>query len=41
MWSDGLIDPRDSRQALGLLLTVCDEAARRSLNPNSFGVARL
>ncbi|MBT4489620.1 MAG: acyl-CoA carboxylase subunit beta, partial [Rhodospirillaceae bacterium] len=41
MWSDGLIDPRDSRQALGLLLSVCDEEARRSLNPNSFGVARL
>lgn len=41
MWTDGLIDPRDSRQALGLLLSICDEEARRSLNPNSFGVARL
>ena len=41
MWTDGLIDPRDSRQALGLLLTVCDEAERRALSPNSFGVARL
>ena len=41
MWTDGLIDPRDSRQALGLLLTICDEAAQRTLNQNSFGVARL
>ena len=41
MWTDGLIDPRDSRQALGLLLTICDEAAQHTLNPNSFGVARL
>jgi geranyl-CoA carboxylase beta subunit len=40
MWNDGMIDPRDSRTALGLLLTACDEAERRSLNPNSFGVAR-
>ncbi len=40
MWNDGMIDPRDSRVALGLLLSVCDEAGRRSLNPNSFGVAR-
>jgi len=40
MWSDGLIDPRDSRNALGLLLLVCDEEKRRSVNTNSFGVAR-
>jgi len=41
MWTDGMIDPRDSRNALGLLLATCDEEARRSVNPNSFGVARL
>ncbi|HJM90742.1 MAG: carboxyl transferase domain-containing protein [Alphaproteobacteria bacterium] len=40
MWTDGMIDPRDSRNALGLLLATCDEEARRSVNPNSFGVAR-
>jgi geranyl-CoA carboxylase beta subunit len=36
-----MIDPRDSRNALGLLLATCDEEARRSVSPNSFGVARL
>ena len=40
LWDDGVIDPRDSRRALGLLLSVCDEAERRQLHPNSFGVAR-
>ena len=40
MWTDGMIDPRDSRKILGLTLAICDEAGRRSLNPNSFGVAR-
>ena len=40
LWDDGVIDPRDSRCALGLLLSVCDEAERRQLHPNSFGVAR-
>ncbi|MDX5300058.1 MAG: acyl-CoA carboxylase subunit beta, partial [Gammaproteobacteria bacterium] len=40
LWDDGLIDPRDSRRVLGLLLDVCDEAQRRTLRPNSFGVSR-
>jgi geranyl-CoA carboxylase beta subunit len=40
LWDDGLIDPRDSRQVLGLTLSVCREAERRQLRPNTFGVAR-
>ncbi|MFN3579474.1 MAG: geranyl-CoA carboxylase subunit beta [Pseudomonas sp.] len=41
LWDDGLIDPRDTRPLLGQLLGICAEAARRPLNPNTFGVARL
>ncbi|MCL6414712.1 acyl-CoA carboxylase subunit beta [Aestuariirhabdus sp. Z084] len=41
LWDDGLIDPRDTRNLLGFLLATCDEAKRRQLQPNSFGVARL
>ena len=37
---DGVIDPRDTRAVLGLCLTMCDEAARRSVRPMQFGVAR-
>ena len=37
---DGIIDPRDTRRVLALALTVCDEAARRTLRPIQFGVAR-
>jgi len=37
---DGLIDPRDTRRVLALTLAVCDEAARRTLHPMQFGVAR-
>jgi geranyl-CoA carboxylase beta subunit len=40
LWDDGIIDPRDSRRVLGLLLTVCDEAERRAVCPNTFGVGR-
>ncbi len=40
LWDDGLIDPRDSRTVLGLALDIVDEAARRQLRPNTFGVAR-
>ena len=36
----GVIDPRDSRKVLGFALDTCREARSRSLNPNSFGVAR-
>jgi len=37
---DGIIDPRDTRRVLALALAVCDEAARRTLRPIQFGVAR-
>jgi len=38
---DGVIDPRDTRKLLGLLLPIVMEAKERELRPNSFGVARL
>jgi geranyl-CoA carboxylase beta subunit len=38
---DGVIDPRDSRKVLGLVLSVCAEAARKSPRANAFGVARV
>jgi geranyl-CoA carboxylase beta subunit len=37
---DGVIDPRDTRRVLALTLSLCDEAARRTLRPMQFGVAR-
>ena len=40
MLDDGVIDPRDTRTVLGLCLALCDQAARRSLRPMQFGVAR-
>ncbi|VVP95004.1 Propionyl-CoA carboxylase beta chain [Pseudomonas fluorescens] len=40
LWDDGLIDPRDTRTLLGYLLDICHEAEVRSLQANSFGVAR-
>ncbi len=36
----GVIDPRDSRRVLAFCLETCLEARARTLNPNSFGVAR-
>ena len=41
LWDDGIIDPRDSRRVLAYCLQICRDADRRSLNPNTFGVARL
>ncbi|HZI11978.1 MAG TPA: carboxyl transferase domain-containing protein [Myxococcus sp.] len=41
LFDDGLIDPRDTRRVLGFTLSVCLEAKRRDVNPNTFGVARL
>jgi len=41
LWDDGVIDPRDTRRVLALVLSVCREADARPLRPNSFGVARL
>jgi len=41
VWDDGLIDPRDTRTVLGMSLSTADEADRRELNPNTFGIARM
>lgn len=41
LWDDGIIDPRDTRRVLAECLRICDEAERRTVRPNSFGVARL
>ena len=41
LWDDGIIDPRDTRRVLAMVLDICDQAARRPLNGNTFGVARL
>jgi geranyl-CoA carboxylase beta subunit len=40
MLDDGIIDPRDTRNVLGFVLSVCKEADRRVLRPMQFGVAR-
>ncbi len=40
MWDDGLIDPRDTRKILALLLDICRDADQRKLMSNTFGVAR-
>jgi geranyl-CoA carboxylase beta subunit len=41
LWDDGIIDPRDSRHVLAYCLSICRDADRRQLHPNSYGVARL
>jgi geranyl-CoA carboxylase beta subunit len=41
LWDDGIIDPRETRRVLGLVLAIAAEAAQRTLRPNTFGVARL
>ena len=38
---DGLIDPRDTRRVLTFLLQTIDERQRRTVFPNTFGVARI
>ena len=40
MLDDGVIDPRDMRKVLALILSVCTEAEQRILRPVQFGVAR-
>lgn len=37
----GVIDPRDSRKVLAMCLSTCLEGRRRTVKPNSFGVARM
>jgi geranyl-CoA carboxylase beta subunit len=41
LWDDGIIDPVDTRRILGLCLALADEAEKRTLRPNTFGVARM
>ena len=38
---DGMIDPRETRQALGFLLATCWEGRHREVRRNSFGIARM
>lgn len=38
---DGIIDPRDTRNVLAFLLATSDECRRRTIHPNTFGVARM
>ncbi len=38
---DGIIDPRDTRNVLGFLLSMIHDGAKRELSPNSFGVGRM
>ena len=40
LWDDGLIDPRDTRRVIGMVLDICHEAERRPLRTSTFGVAR-
>lgn len=40
MLDDGIIDPRDTRNVLGITLSICQEADARALRPVQFGVAR-
>ncbi|MBW8758268.1 MAG: acyl-CoA carboxylase subunit beta [Burkholderiales bacterium] len=40
LWDDGILDPRDTRRVLALVLALAREAEQRTLRPNSFGVAR-
>ena len=40
MLSHGVIDPRDTRKVIGFCLATCREAESRTLQANSFGVAR-
>lgn len=41
LWDDGIIEPRDTRRVIAMVLDVCQEAERRPLNSNTYGVARL
>ena len=41
VWDDALIDPRDTRDIVAFVLSVCKEADQREVQPNTFGIARL
>jgi geranyl-CoA carboxylase beta subunit len=40
MLDDGIIDPRDTRNVLGYVLSICRDGDARALRPVQFGVAR-
>ncbi|MFC6631913.1 acyl-CoA carboxylase subunit beta [Microbulbifer taiwanensis] len=40
LWDDGIIDPRDTRKLLGMLLEICREAEQIEPRQSTFGVAR-
>ena len=40
LWDDGIIHPQETRRILGFLLRTGEEAARRALKTNTFGVPR-
>ena len=40
VWDDALIDPRDTRDVVAFVLSVCLEADARIVNANTFGIAR-
>lgn len=40
LWDDGIIDPRDTRAVLGFTLQVCFDGDKRTINSNTFGIAR-
>lgn len=40
-WDDGIIDPADTRSIVAFALSVCCEADERTVNANTFGIARL
>lgn len=40
LWDDGIVDPRDTRKLLLMLLDICWEEKHRDLQTNSFGVSR-
>jgi geranyl-CoA carboxylase beta subunit len=41
LWDDGLVDPRDTRKVVSFVLSICREGEIRTLNPTTFGVARM
>jgi geranyl-CoA carboxylase beta subunit len=41
IWDDGIIDPRDTRRVIATSLATCFESEKRTVRPNSFGVARM
>jgi geranyl-CoA carboxylase beta subunit len=41
VFDDGIIDPRDTRNVVGLALSICQDADARTLRPVQFGVARI